>query len=322
MNNPFDFSGKVAIITGAAAGMGLATANAFAEAGAAVVLADYKEDGVKAAAERLVAAGHKAIALRCDVSDDAQVQAMVERTVAEFGRLDAAFNNAGVMARIAPTAESTREDWDRVIGINLRGVWSCMKHELRQMERQGGGAIVNTSSASGVVATPGLPHYTAAKHGVLGLTKSAALEYNNKNIRVNAVCPGMVDTPLTQQFFDSSPKLAAAVQRLGDAELVEVARVVVVDREPGQAAQVVDAGTRRGAAAARRLGLLQRLRRELGQQAARAHRLHGNAMKLRRVHHARCMGSGIGIGPDGGCGCGPSGGRGSGGGWPCMARSS
>ena len=134
MNNPFDFSGKVAIVTGAAAGMGLATANAFAEAGAAVVLADYKEDGVKAAAERLVAAGHKAIAIRCDVSDDAQVEAMVERTVAEFGRLDAAFNNAGVMAHIAPTADSTRDEWERVIGINLRGVWSSMKYELRQMQ--------------------------------------------------------------------------------------------------------------------------------------------------------------------------------------------
>ena len=135
--NTLDFSGKVALVTGAAAGMGLATARAFAEAGAAVVLADFKEDAVKAAAAELVAAGHKAIAVRCDVSDDDQVAAMVDRTVAEFGRLDAAFNNAGVMARIAPTAESTREEWDRVIGVNLRGVWSCMKHELRQMERQG-----------------------------------------------------------------------------------------------------------------------------------------------------------------------------------------
>jgi NAD(P)-dependent dehydrogenase (short-subunit alcohol dehydrogenase family) len=143
MNNPLDFSGKVALVTGAAAGMGLATAWAFAEAGAAVVLADVKEEAAQAEAEKLVAADHKALAIRCDVSDDAQVAAMVERTVAEFGRLDAAFNNAGVMARIASTADSAREDWDRVIGVNLRGVWSCMKHELRQMERQGSGAIVN-----------------------------------------------------------------------------------------------------------------------------------------------------------------------------------
>jgi NAD(P)-dependent dehydrogenase (short-subunit alcohol dehydrogenase family) len=139
MNNPLDFSGKVALVTGAASGMGLATAQAFAEAGAAVALADFREGAVLAEAEKLVSSGHKAIAVRCDVSDDAQVAAMVDRAVVEFGRVDAAFNNAGVMARIAPTADSTREEWDRVIGINLRGVWSCMKYELREMERQGSG---------------------------------------------------------------------------------------------------------------------------------------------------------------------------------------
>src|SRR4051812_19305885 len=124
MSKPLDFGDKVALVTGASSGMGLAAAQAFAETGAAVVLVDVKEEAVQAAARELVAAGHKAIAVQCDVSDDAQVAAMVDRTVAAFGRLDAAFNNAGVMARIAPTAESTREDWDRVIGINLRGVWS------------------------------------------------------------------------------------------------------------------------------------------------------------------------------------------------------
>ena len=134
MKNVLDFSGKVALVTGAAAGMGLATANAFAEAGAAVVLADYNEDGVKAAVERLINAGHTAIAVGCDVSNDTQVAAMVDRTLGEFGRLDAAFNNAGVMAHLASTADSTREEWDRVIGINLRGVWSCMKYELQQMQ--------------------------------------------------------------------------------------------------------------------------------------------------------------------------------------------
>lgn len=144
-NHALDFNGKVALVTGAASGMGLATAHAFAEAGAAVVLADVKEEAGKAA-HTLVAAGHKALAVYCDVSDDTQVNAMVEQTVAAFGRLDAAFNNAGVMARIAPVTESTRDDWDRVIGINLRGVWACMKHELRQMERQGSGAIVNNAS--------------------------------------------------------------------------------------------------------------------------------------------------------------------------------
>jgi NAD(P)-dependent dehydrogenase (short-subunit alcohol dehydrogenase family) len=182
-NDPLDFSGKVALVTGAASGMGLATVQAFAEEGAAVVLADFREDLVKAEAQKLVAAGHKAIALRCDVSDDGQVAAMVDRTVAEFGRLDAAFNNAGVMARIAPTADSTREDWDRVIGINLRGVWSCMKHELRQMQRQGSGAIVNNASVGALTGNPGIGSYIASKHGVVGLTWTAALEYIKHGIR-------------------------------------------------------------------------------------------------------------------------------------------
>ena len=207
------FGNKVALVTGAAAGMGLATARAFAEAGAAVVLADFKGDAVKAQAQKLTAAGHRAIAVRCDVSDDAQVAAMVDRTVAEFGRLDAAFNNAGVMARIAPTADSTREEWDRVIGINLRGVWSCMKYELRQMERQGSGAIVNNASVGALTGNPGIGSYIASKHGVVGLTRTAALEYIKHGIRVNAVNPGLIDTQIARDVVSGDEQAYAEIAK-------------------------------------------------------------------------------------------------------------
>src|SRR6516162_962227 len=198
------FENKVALVTGAASGMGLATARAFVEAGAAVVLADFREDAVKAESLKLVAAGHKAIAVRCDVSDDAQVAAMVDRTVAEFGRIDAAFNNAGVMAHIAATADSTREEWDRVIGINLRGVWSCMKYELRQMVRQGSGAVVNNASVGALTGNPGIGSYIASKHGVVGLTRTAALEYIKQGIRVNAVNPGLIDTQVARDVVNGN----------------------------------------------------------------------------------------------------------------------
>src|SRR5204863_2142610 len=145
------FESKVALITGAASGLGLATAKAFAESGASVALADWNEKAVRSAAEQLSARGHKALAVRCDVADDAQVEAMVEQTVATFGRLDAAYNNAGVQNVVAETADSPRDDYDRVMAINLRGVWSCMKFELRQMRKQGSGAIVNCSSLGGLV---------------------------------------------------------------------------------------------------------------------------------------------------------------------------
>ena len=237
MNNPLDFSGKVALVTGAASGMGLATAQAFAAAGAAVLLADFREDAVKTSALKLAESGHKAIALRCDVSDDSEVAAMVDRAVAEFGRLDAAFNNAGVMARIAPTAESTREEWDRVIGINLRGVWSCMKHELGHMERQGSGAIVNNASVGALTGNPGISSYIASKHGVVGLTRTAALEYIQRGNRVNAVNPGLIDTQIARDVVSGNEQAYADIAknvpigRAGTPE--EIASVVLWLCSPG-----------------------------------------------------------------------------------------
>jgi NAD(P)-dependent dehydrogenase (short-subunit alcohol dehydrogenase family) len=213
------FENKVALVTGAASGLGLATAKAFAEAGASVVLADWNEKEVQGAAKDLAEKGHKTLAVRCDVSDDAQV--------------DAAYNNAGVQNVLAETADSPRDDYDRVMAINLRGVWSCMKFELQQMRKQGSGTIVNCSSLGGLIGGAQRGTYHAAKHGVIGFTKSAALEYATRGIRVNDVCPGMIQTPMSDKMIaegqgeelDKMLKTFVPMGRMGKAE--EIADAVL-----------------------------------------------------------------------------------------------
>jgi NAD(P)-dependent dehydrogenase (short-subunit alcohol dehydrogenase family) len=182
------------------------------------------------AAKELTAQGHKVLAIRCDVADDAQVEAMVQQTVAAFGRLDAAYNNAGIQNILAETADSSRNDYDRVMAVNLRGVWSCMKFELQQMRRQGSGAIVNCSSLGGLVGGAGRGTYHAAKHGVLGLTKSAALEYAARGIRINAICPGLIQTPMSDQMIAS-----------GQAEALDTLLKAVPMERVGRAAEIADA---------------------------------------------------------------------------------
>ncbi|MGW2169536.1 SDR family NAD(P)-dependent oxidoreductase [Streptomyces sp. NPDC001705] len=237
MNPTYDFTGQVAFVTGASSGMGLATARAFAASGAAVALADINEDAVSAAAKELTDAGHQALALVCDVTDEDQVAAAVDRTVETFGRLDMAYNNAGIMPPPTDAADESADQFDRVQAINLRGIWASMKHELRHMRDQGSGAIVNCSSLGGLVGNPGRAAYHATKHGVIGLTKSAALEYGSRGVRINAVCPGTIATPMVDAMVEGGEldrgqaESGQAIDRLGTAD--EIAQAVLWLSSPG-----------------------------------------------------------------------------------------
>ncbi|MBF6558832.1 MAG: SDR family oxidoreductase [Candidatus Binataceae bacterium] len=223
--------GKVALVTGGGSGIGRATALVLAREGAKVMIADYVPEGGEATVKMIKEKGGEAAFVHTDVAIGKQVVAMIEKTVATFGRIDCAHNNAGIEGRMADAVSDSEENFDRIIAINLKAVWLCMKHEIPQMLKQGGGAIVNTASVAGLVGFQGLGAYTASKHGVIGLTKTAALEFAQKKIRVNCVCPGVIQTPMVARLMDSGTMneqdmvLGEPIGRLGQPE--EIAEGVV-----------------------------------------------------------------------------------------------
>lgn len=225
------FQNKVALVTGGSFGIGRAAAVAFAQRGAKVVVVDWIEDKEATTLNQIKQAGSAGLFIQADVSKAADVHAMIEKTMATFGRLDFAFNNAGIEGSMAPVHECAEANWDKTIGINLKGVWLCMKEELLQMQKRGSGAIVNCASVAGLSGFAGLPAYVASKHGIIGLTKSAALENAKTGIRINAVCPGVIHTAMIDRVTGLDKEVEKQytsmepVGRMGQPE--EVAEAVV-----------------------------------------------------------------------------------------------